>query len=233
MGANLSFERPKCRYPNPNNKTNQVGPMIVNDPYKNKRGLNMNVSSLLGPQTSGLSSMLKEGMMMQNPTHSLSEELNAGNSLLKEGIHTIISSSPQINKFLSELSKRNPEELKFIAKKIAGPMQYMSDKDVSKWVSIASPFLLKLSPEQFKAFSENMGPTFKEALEKLKENNFIPPPPTNAPPPLPQEYLGGSKNIKVNDLRQLCKKHHIQITKNGKYLTKKELLKIIQKKKLY
>ena len=62
MGADLSFERPKCRYPNPKNKKNQVGPMIVNDPYKNKRGpmgLDINVSnplSLLGSPNSGLGS---------------------------------------------------------------------------------------------------------------------------------------------------------------------------------
>ncbi len=233
MGANLSFERPKCRYPDPLNKKNQVGPKIVKDPYLNKRGplgLNINVSnpsSLMGPMLQSNSSMasmlspqsLQSGLQSSSLGSMLSpqslqsglQSSSLGSMLSPQGLQ----SNPQLSGFLSGLSKKSPKELENLSRSLGSGMDA---KQLSGLMSIASPYLSKLTQAQNNGISKGL------------EESTRPPIPSTPPPPLPSE--GGSKEKSVKELRKICKRNKIQITKDGKYLTKKELLKIMKRKKL-
>ncbi len=251
MGANLSFERPKCRYPDPLNKKNQVGPKIVKDPYLNKRGplgLNINVSnpsSLMGPMLQSNSSMasmlspqsLQSGLQSSSLGSMLSpqglqsglQSSPLGSMLSPQGLQSGLQSSPfgsmlssqgvqsnpQLSGFLSGLSKKSPKELENLSRSLGSGMD---PKQLSGLMSIASPYLSKLTPAQNNGISKGL------------EESTRPPIPSTPPPPLPSE--GGSKEKSVKELRKICKRNKIQITKDGKYLTKKELLKIMKRKKL-
>ncbi len=207
MGADLSFERPKCRYPNPNNKKNQVGPSIVNDPYKNKRGqTGLNVSnpvSLLGSMyNEGLKSNPVLGSMLKQvfqPNPGLSSPILE--RLPNSSLDTALQSNPQLQGILSQLQNYSPEELQRLVGK-------------------------RINPEQISSLMSMINPI---GNSNRRENNSVPPPiPSTPPPTLPNENVsGGSKEKSVKDLRKICKRKKIKITKNGKYLTKKELLKLI------
>ncbi len=215
MGANLSFERPKCRYPDPLNKKNQVGPKIVKDPYLNKRGplgLNINVSnpsSLMGPMLQSNSSMAS--MLSPQSLQSGLQSSPFGSMLSPQSLQ----SNPQLSGFLSGLSKKSPKELENLSRSLGSGMD---PKQLSGLMSIASPYLSKLTQAQNNGISKGL------------EESTRPPIPSTPPPPLPSE--GGSKEKSVKELRKICKRNKIQITKDGKYLTKKELLKIMKRKKL-
>ncbi len=233
MGANLSFERPKCRYPDPLNKKNQVGPKIVKDPYLNKRGplgLNINVSnpsSLMGPMLQSNSSMAS--MLSPQSLQSGLQSSSLGSMLSPQGLQSGLQSSslgsmlspqglqsnPQLSGFLSGLSKKSPKELENLSRSLGSGMD---PKQLSGLMSIASPYLSKLTQAQNNGISKGL------------EESTRPPIPSTPPPPLPSE--GGSKEKSVKELRKICKRNKIQITKDGKYLTKKELLKIMKRKKL-
>jgi hypothetical protein len=240
MGANLSFQRPKCRYPDPLNKKNQVGPMIVNDPYKNKRGqvgLNINTSnpsSFLGPMVQqlqsnpGFSSMSPQGFQT-NPLSSMFKQGLQSNPALGSMFQQGLQSSPQLTGILSGLSQKSPRELEKLSRSFVPNLQGMNSNQLSGLMSMASPYLSKLTPAQNRGLSNGLG---------MNSGESVPPPiPSTPPPTLPNENVstveGGSKEKNVKELRKICKRHKIQITKDGKYLTKKELLKIIKKKKLF